>query len=1387
MKLSLLFKLAMGLAMAFVLGVPHGVAQSLGHTYQFVHRATGLALSTASRTANDSPVVVETSDRNSTSQQWALRATDMDGTFCLFNVAAGKSCDMALNSHGKLLLWSLDAANVNQQFQIVATENPNTFRLMSRDRTHVATVNDERRVVMTTDLTSENSLFTMQDLNIAFKSYSGYFSFTSKVTGQALSVGSKPTMNTRVTTEPYQQDKSSVVWRVKDAAVGVTIANAKIGLAIDGALNNSNDPLLYTRNANNRNQQFIIEKVGNYVRLYLSLYDGYIKYYLAVANDGDVYLSPVYSDEDMTDSENMLFTMKEEAFALLANNYWENETIFGENKERGHATYVPYATTEEMLRDGAFYRTPWTVPQSSRRLSLNGVWQLKFSETTDSLPGETDFYGDAVNTTDWDTISVPSCLEMKGYGKPIYTNIGYPFIVNPPYIIPQAELCNNHVASYRRNFTLPQGWQQERTFLHFDGIYSAAFVYINGRYVGYTQGANNDAEFEISQYVREGENNISVQVIRWSDGSYLEGQDMFHMSGIHRDVYLFSTPRTFIADHYVTSELNNDYRSGKMTVHVTMANRDKVATQRVVAVTVKDAEGHVVANGNMPFNFTATDSLLSQQIELSNLSNLKSWTAETPYLYTVEFSQKNGTAEEQAFSTKHGFRTIEIKNGQVLINGQRVFFKGVNTQDTHFFLGRAIDTTVMLKDIRLMKQNNVNTVRTSHYPRQPKMNAMFDYFGLYVMDEADVESHADWSYNGAYISNSLSWLPQMVDRTERMVLRDRNHASVIFWSLGNECGDAANFDSTYAAVRRLDPRPIHYERSHANTTKTRTDLYSVMYPGYNYLAYDANNNRAGKPYFLCEYVHAMGNSMGCLQDIWDIIESSRYGIGACVWDWVDQAVLDHEDIQAGTIIGANNALKLRSGYDYVRGIQGNQLNFVNNGILNADRKPTGELAELKRVYQYVKLNSFTPATGSLTLRNAYNFAPLESMDLQYTILVNGVAKETGKMAIPRTLPGQEVTMTLPYSKTFEAGKELIVNLDVLRRDATTYSAANDTIASFQRIAQARPALPAISPLGETLTKENISDGVAFSNNKFRIEFRQDGTLARWTYDGVAQIEEGPEVNHYYWIENDGAGDRYVDNTGITSKTATFALSSDGSKGTVRVTAMASPNAYEQVWTIYDNGTVDMKTIYKPSAPMRRMGLRMTFPAGFEQFKYYGRGPWENYNDRKQGANIGIYESTVSDALEGYIKPQSCANHEDLRELYLATNASYSTGMHVQTADSASFSLLHFTDAQMRDVIHNWELPTNDASRPTYAYFNYTVRGLGSASCGPATMERYKVPVSGEYTQTLRFTPLQAKAYVTGLKTMNLKDATPAMRYDLSGRPASNARGVVIENGQKLWR
>lgn len=1356
------------------------IAQQVGHTYHFVHKVTGKAISNNGSFSNHAPIVLDVVNSEDPAQQWSLHASDVVGTFSIYNAMFGKSIDMALQGEGFLLQWSLTQNNPNQQFLIKAAEGfEGYYRLTTLDEKQAVSVNTEGRLVMTSETTNENTLFSLVDLNIPFSKKGNVYTFRDKNTGRTLSVGDAPASTSRVLSEPYVEGKSALLWKLSPADNDAfMLISASTGMAIDGALQGVRYPLLYAKNPKNFNQQFYIEKKNGGYRLHLTYYTNGPIYYLGIKTNGEVFL-------DRSENSAAIFEIQKEAAVELATNYWEDESMFGENKERGHATYVPYPSTAAMQAD-VFYRTPWTEPQSAHRLSLNGTWKLRFSETPATRPGENDFYGDTVTTKGWNEIQVPSCLEMNGYGKPLYLNVGYPFALNPPYINPQSAIANNHVASYRRNFTLPTDWQDKRTFLHFDGIYSAAFVYVNGKYVGYTQGANNAAEFDVTTFVRAGENNVSVQVFRWSDGSYLEGQDMFHMSGIHRDVYLFATPQTYIADHYITSELSESLGTAQLGVELTVANKVKAAAEKTVEIRLKDAEGHLVGSQTKLFSFAIGDSVKTEKVMLPIVSKPHLWSAETPYLYTVEISQLQGGKEEQAFSTKHGFRKIEIKNGLVYINNERVYFKGVNGQDTHYLLGRAVDTTTMLTDIRMMKQNNVNTYRTSHYPRQAKMNAMFDYYGLYVMDEADVECHLDWEANGSFLSNSPDWRDQYVDRTIRMVQRDRNHPSIIFWSLGNECGNGTNFDATYAATRALDPRPIHYEGATRGRSYSRTDLYSVMYPSFDRIDFEANSNLGKQPYFLCEYLHAMGNSMGCLKEVWDILEGSRYGIGGCIWDWVDQGVVDAEDIKAGNIY-ENGFLKLRNGYDYEPSLKGNQGNFVNNGIIQADRKPTAELAELKAVYQYVKFDSFNKTTKQLTLRNTYNFISLEGFDLQYEVLVDGSSIAKGSIPLPAVAPNNgKAVVTLPYSVSLPTGKEALLNLTVVRRAATSYDVAGATVATHQAVLQSRSNLPAIAAIGQPLTKEEAADGTkTIKNEKFSLKFKSDGTLKEWLYDGTPQIVTGPEFDHYYWIENDRPGDRYDRVNKLNSENTKVVLAADGSRATVTVTRQSTPCSYTQVWTIYDNGTVDLQVTYNPSGRMRRMGLSMTFPAGYEHFTYYGRGPWENYNDRKQGSYLGRYSNTVSAALETYLKPQSCGNREDLRELTLGVSESYEQGMLVETQGNVSFSLLHYNDRTLYHTQHNWELNNNKPGSLTYAHFDYWVRGVGSASCGPETLDQYKVPTSGTYTHTLRFTPLQAKDYLTGVQSV-LRTETTAPRYDLSGRRTNTPQGVYIQNGQKKW-
>ncbi|MBQ5626918.1 MAG: DUF4981 domain-containing protein, partial [Bacteroidaceae bacterium] len=656
---------------------------------------------------------------------------------------------------------------------------------------------------------------------------------------------------------------------------------------------------------------------------------------------------------------------------------------------------------------------------------------------------------------------------------------------------------------------------------------------------------------------------------------------------------------------------------------------------KTVEVELVAPDGNVVATRSEAVEFAAGVKSLKKNIAFDALSSLLAWTSETPNLYTVIVRQKDAAGnEEMVFSTKYGFRTIEIKNGVVLINGQRVYFKGVNTQDTHPLYGRTMDVAMMLKDIELMKQANVNLVRASHYPRAAKMYAMFDYYGLYVMDEADVECHKSWSdKKDNSISNDPTWQAQYVDRTVRMVIRDRNHPSVVFWSLGNESGIGVNFDATYSATKALDSRPVHYEGySNVNSAKN-TDMDSKMYPNLDYTRNHCNNSIGGEPFFLCEYAHAMGNAVGNLQDYWDIIEDSNYGIGGCIWDWVDQGIYNPQDIKNGAI-EQNGFPKYTSGYDYPGPHQGN---FLNNGVITANRAWTSKLTEVKKVYQYAK---FTYSKGVLQIKNKYNFTNLSDFTLRYAVLCNGEAVETNSVAIPSTVPGATAAVPLTIATAMEQGKEYALNVELLKKEAEDWCEAGYPMASEQIVLKSRSALTAAPQGDETLTVEK-DNGVSVSNSKISFKVDAQGFITEWIANGVQVVEPGkyPVYSNIRWIENESPygehkfGDK---DTSINSATVTSARSGDGKTCNVTVNVNHSKCPYVITYSVYSSGVVDMKVEYNPQASgLRRIGLDMLFPAGYENVEYYAKGPWENYIDRQTGSFLGRYTTTVDDMFEMY--------------------------------------------------------------------------------------------------------------------------------------------------------
>ncbi len=1408
LKVKLWFTLA--LTSVFALSAS---AQTIGSIYRIVSSNTGKAMTNAGQYALDAPIVMGDLDENDKGQLWALISDGDTESYGFYNMGSKLSIDMALENEkapGKLLHWKPNLSNPNQIFKI---QSPgiagSAVQLLSAEKTWVAVTEQANgELWMKNELTNTSTYFELKEvMNVNEHAIPlPYFTYQIKNinTGLVLSNGGNKENNAKIIAEPAQDKVFSQMWKLSlsaylwEVTTWFQLLNEDCGKCIDCAFEAGVPPLQWTQDKNERNpnwnQMFEIIAVDGVENAYQfkvgkKLNNNSFEYhYFAVNASGEVYLS---TDASSTDTYFSFTRVSSED--LPQGLFWQDEKVYEQNKEKGHATYAPYQSTEAMRSD-ARYQKAWLDPTSSSRwMSLNGTWDLIWNVLNDDLamPGE-EFYGDNVDASAWDKVTVPGCLEMQGYGKPYYINVEYAFVDNPPYIKMRNGLQNS-VGSYRRNFTLPEGWEEERVLLHFDGIYSSAYVWVNGQYVGYTEGGNMDAEFDVSKYVRTGENNVAVRVIRWTDGSYLEGQDMWHMSGIHRDVYLMAVPKVFVRDHVITSALSDDATSGSLTVKLDLDNRDGLAASKQYEVRLIDPAGNVLQTQTSNADFATAETSKNLSLIFEGLSNLQPWTSDSPALYTVEVIQKDATGKEESVTaTKYGFCVATIKNNQFLVNGKRVLMKGVNTQDTHPITGRTMDEETMWTDLVIMKQNNVNMVRASHYPRSPKMNAMMDYIGMYQMDEADVEFHKNWS-NGGRIHVAASWRAPIVDRITRMVLRDRNNPCVVSWSLGNESDGGVNFNHAYNAARALDPRPIHYEgATRAGTSPT--DIHSVMYR--DVPTVERNVDRVGKPYFMCEYAHAMGHSVGNLKEYWDVMESSTNGMGGCIWDWVDQAIVAPEDIKNGEL-KVNGFNKYRNGHDYPEAPH--QGNFVNNGVITADRQPTGKLAEVKRIYQYIKFKSFDKNAKALTLANNYESLNLEGLPLTWKVLHEGREVENGSIVLPAILSGAEATITLPYTTSIDNG-EYLLNIAVSLSEATVWAEAGHDIANAQYALSKRNALAAADVNAGTpleVTQSGSTYNIEGQGISMTVDTNKGITL--WSMGGMDVIpvnsngQTAPTYSNYRWIENDapyGTDPAYSTQNGITKRSYSVTESGDGTTVTITETAQGDLCNYKFIYTINREGTVDLAAQYSPkSGTLRRIGMQMQLNPELSMTQYYARGPLSNTIDRKQGADLGIYDLAVKDFHVDYVRPQTSGDRQDVRWItFYNTNGE---GIKVETEGQVNITVDNYTDEYKHNYLHQWEMAASD---DIYVNFDHAQLGIGNGSCGAGVLSQYVLPASGTYTYKLRFSAV--KDVTTGIDNLPLApDATTngdARIYNIQGQVVGTTtsavalpKGIYIANGKKF--
>lgn len=1033
-------------------------------------------------------------------------------------------------------------------------------------------------------------------------------------------------------------------------------------------------------------------------------------------------------------------------------SWTEDQSVFSVNKERAHSTYTPYSTVAELKADNEFFARPWVTSKSTLRKSLNGQWRFRYYPRSSGSTAK--FYAPDYDTSSWDLIPVPSCWQMLGYDTPMYVNVNYPFDKSQcPKVSPRSD--NNGydpspVGCYVTSFDIPSGWADKQLFINFEGIYSAAYVWVNGEFVGYTQAANTDHEFDITPYAKTGSNSLAVRVYKWTDGSYLEDQDMMRYGGIFRDVTLTAVPKTFIRDHYITSKLDTKLTSADLTVEFEIDNRSAAAFSGKASIQVVDPDGKTVSATLPDVEVNVAAGQSATLSSTAKVSGIKLWSSETPALYSVIVSLKDANGNEtEAFSTKHGFRKIAKVGSFVHVNGKKIFFKGVNRQDTHPVTGRMQTDETLLNDVILMKQHNINMVRTSHCPHSSKMMAMYDHFGIYVMDEADLEAHA----MDGKLTNDASWSPAFVDRQERMVLRDRNHPSVAFWSLGNETRNGSNFADCYAAVRALDPRMIHYEGQQANGFPN-SDFTSKMYP-FEEDIISADGWNDSRPHFFCEYAHAMGQSLGNFKDYWDYIEKSKRIIGGALWDWADQAIYDPKQIIAGSYKKGD----YRTGYDYPGP---HQDNFMSNGIVNPDREVNPKLLEVKKVHQWIKMTDFTPETKSLKVKNAYDYIDLSDFYISWSVSREGIDVERGTINDFNLEARKTGTLTVPYKTPITDSAEFLLTLRFHLRNANEWADAGHIVAEEQFAINDRPRLASIDLSDMAASLQTKGNGPVVVNGEgFSYGFDVSGNLISMNFNGHDYIYNNQPMvfDSYRWIENDapysgmppsgGMSGYQVKSTGMACKYIDG--DAHGAKAVQLIASFENPDAvsYTNCYTIYANGIMELKTDYvnhtsdrDDTKGIQRLGQTLVLDPALENLEYFARGPWSNYSDRKSAIFAGVYNSTVTEQHESFIRPQSMGNHEDLRYLKLTSTEDPSYGLLIEAEGQASFSALHHTEADYGTVRHDAELSPRSE---IILHLDYQQKGLGNGSCGSRVWQRYLIPSGVSLSHKLRFTPMLSQS------------------------------------------
>ena len=1014
---------------------------------------------------------------------------------------------------------------------------------------------------------------------------------------------------------------------------------------------------------------------------------------------------------------------------MAQHDEWKNPEINAVNRAPMHTNYFAYSSSEEAAKADK--------ENSSNFMTLNGIWKFNWVKNADARP--TDFYRTDYNDKGWGQMKVPGVWEMNGYGDPIYVNVGYAwrsqYKNNPPYV----PIENNHVGSYRKEIIIPAEWSEKEIFAHFGSVTSNMYLWVNGKYVGYSEDSKLEAEFNLTKYLKPGKNLIAFQVFRWCDGTYLEDQDFFRYSGVGRNCYLYSRNKKYIQDIRVTPDLDSNYTNGTLNVALNLNGSG------TVELNLTDPAGKSVATAQVNGN--------GQKSVVMDVSNPEKWTAETPNLYTLTATLKNGSNTLEVIPVKVGFRKIELKGGQILVNGQPVLFKGADRHEMDPDGGYVVSRERMLQDILRMKQLNINAVRTCHYPDDNLWYDLCDQYGIYVVAEANIESHG-MGYGKETLAKNPSYKKAHMERNQRNVQRGYNHPSIIFWSLGNEAGYGPNFEQCYTWIKNEDKtRAVQYEQAGTNEF---TDIFCPMYYDYDACKKYSEGN-IDKPLIQCEYAHAMGNSQGGFKEYWDLIRKYPKYQGGFIWDFVDQS----------------NHWKNKDGIDiYGYGGDFNKYdasdnNFNDNGLISPDRRPNPHAHEVGYFYQSIWTTPGDLSKGEIKVYNENFFRDLSAYYMEWQLLANGEVMQTGVVQDLNVAPQQTATLKLNLNTEKVCPcKELLLNVTYKLKAAETLMPAGSTVAYDQLTIRpyTAKALELKNQKASNLDivvpviKDNDHNYLIVEGENFIIEFnKHNGYLSRYEADGMQLLNPGAQLTPNFWrapTDNDyGAGlqHRYAvwKNPGLKLTSLKQSIENEQAIVQAEYEMKAVKGKLFLTYVINNEGAV--KVTQKMEAgkeekvsDMFRFGMQMQMPENFNEVEYYGRGPVENYADRNHSTLIGKYRQTVAEQFYPYIRPQETGTKTDLRwwrVLNISGNGLQFVGDAPFSASALNYSIESLDDGVQKHQRHSPEV----AKAPfTNLCIDKVQMGLGCVnSWGPLPLEKYRVPYQ-DYEFSFILTPVRHK-------------------------------------------